>query len=122
MDARHLPERHGHAPGDECADHIGEHDGGPGDLHGGARPEEQARPNRSADGDHRHLSGGELPAQPGSRVSVNRGRLLVHLELERRLSALEPRSCQPPGTRFDQPPRLDPVRVSVTAPFHWAVA
>ena len=63
MDARHLAERHGDRPRDHGSGDVGEDYGGSGDVDRGAGAEEQTGTDRAADGDHRHLAGGELPAQ-----------------------------------------------------------
>ena len=47
----------------KAASEEAEDGGGAGDFHGGAGAEEQAGADGASDGDHGHLSGGELVAE-----------------------------------------------------------
>jgi len=52
-------------PADEGGEDEAEDHGGTGQFDGGGGTEEQSRPDRAADSDHGHLSGGELTSQAG---------------------------------------------------------
>src|ERR1039458_295339 len=63
MGAGEFAEGHGHGPSDEGGGDEAEDGGGPGDFHGGAGAEEESGADGASDGDHGHLSGGELVAE-----------------------------------------------------------
>ena len=71
MSASEFTEGHGNGPGNEGGGDEAEDGGGPGDFHSGAGAEKEAGADGAADGDHRHLSGGELVAES---FFVNGGR------------------------------------------------
>src|ERR1700722_13715904 len=58
-----FAKRHGDGVGGEGGDDIAENDAGAGDLESGGGSEKQARADGAANGDHGHLSGGELVAK-----------------------------------------------------------
>ena len=60
MGAGEFAEGHGDGPVDEGGGDEAEDGGGAGDFHGGAGAEEEAGADGASDGDHGHLSGGEL--------------------------------------------------------------
>ena len=63
MSAGEFAEGHGDGPVDEGGDEKTEDGGGAGDLHGRAGAEKKAGADGASDGDHGHLSGGELVAE-----------------------------------------------------------
>ena len=63
MGAGEFAEGHGDGPVDERGGDKAEDGGGSGDFHGGAGAEEESSADRASDGDHGHLSGGELVAE-----------------------------------------------------------
>ena len=65
MSAGEFAEGQGDGPADEGGEDKAEDDGGPGELNGGGGAEEESGADGAADGDHGHLSGGELVAKAG---------------------------------------------------------
>ena len=63
MSAGEFAEGHGDGPRNEGGGDEAEDGGGAGDFHGGAGAEEEAGADGASDGDHGHLSGGELVAE-----------------------------------------------------------
>ena len=70
MGARELAECHRDDPRNDCGEQEGENDRRSSDFERGRGSEEEARPDGSADGDHRHLAGAELMLQ--ARFAVRR--------------------------------------------------
>ena len=63
MSAGEFAEGHGHGPRNEGGGDEAENGCGPGDFHGCAGAEEKAGADGASDGDHGHLSGGQLVAE-----------------------------------------------------------
>jgi hypothetical protein len=68
MSAGEFAKRKRDGPTDKGSEDEAEDNGGSGEFDGGGRAEEQSGADGAADGDHRHLSGGEVVAKPGLRV------------------------------------------------------
>ena len=60
MHAGQFAESHGYGVGDEGGDDVAEDYAGAGDFEGGGGAEKKSGADGAADGDHGHLSGGEL--------------------------------------------------------------
>ncbi len=65
MRAREFAEGERDGPTDEGGEYETEDDGGAGELDGGGCAEQESGADGAADGDHGHLSGGELVAEAG---------------------------------------------------------
>ena len=68
MSAGEFAEGQGDGPTDEGGEDEAEDDGGSGEFDGGGGAEEKSGADGTADGDHGHLSGGELVAEAGLGV------------------------------------------------------
>src|ERR1039458_1345441 len=68
MSAGEFAEGEGDGPTDEGGEDEAEDDGGSGEFNGGGGAEEESGADGTADGDHGHLSGGELVAEAGLGV------------------------------------------------------
>ena len=64
MCAGQFAQSHGDRVCDEGGDDVAEDHAGTGDFEGGGRAEKKACADGAADGDHGHLSGGELVVEP----------------------------------------------------------
>ena len=64
MGAGEFAQGHGHCPVDKGGCEKAEDGSGTSNLHGRAGPEKQSGTDRAADGNHGHLRGGELAAEP----------------------------------------------------------
>src|ERR1700681_1317455 len=69
MGAGKVAEREGDGPTDEGCEHEAQDNGGPGEFDSSGGAEKQSGADGAADGNHSHLSGGELMAEAGLWVT-----------------------------------------------------